>query len=72
MQAVVAKLPLSGTREGTDLTSLARDHLEQHPHFRGRLSGLRIEHRGKTLFLSGRVLSLYLNQLVKEVVRYLP
>jgi hypothetical protein len=72
MQAVVAKLPLSGTREGTDLTSLARDHLEQHPHFRGRLSGLRIEHRGKTLFLSGRLPSFYLKQLVQEAVRYLP
>jgi hypothetical protein len=72
MQAVVAKLPLSGTREGTDLTSLARDHLEQHPHFRGRLAGLRIEHRGRTLFLSGRLPSFYLKQLVQEAVRYLP
>jgi osmotically-inducible protein OsmY len=72
MQAVIAELPLAGSREGTDLSSLARDHLERHPHFRGRLTGLRIEHRGKTLFLSGRLPTFYLKQLVQEAVRHLP
>jgi hypothetical protein len=72
MQAVIAELPLASSREGTDLSSLARGHLEQHPHFRGRLTGLRIEHRGKTLFLSGRLPTFYLKQLVQEAVRYLP
>jgi hypothetical protein len=72
MQAVIAELPSAGTREGTDLSSLARVQLEQHPHFRGRLAGLRIEHRGRTLFLSGRVPTFYLKQLVQEAVRHLP
>jgi osmotically-inducible protein OsmY len=72
MQAVIAERPPAGTREAADLSSLARDQLERHPHFRGRLAGLRIEHRGKTLFLSGRVPTFYLKQLVQEAVRYLP
>ena len=72
MQAVIAERPPAGTREAADLSSLARDQLERHPHFRGRLTGLRIEHRGKTLFLSGRVPTFYLKQLVQEAVRYLP
>jgi hypothetical protein len=72
MQAVIAERPSASTRDGTDLSSLARNHLEHHPHFRGRLAGLRIEHRGKTLFLSGRVPTFYLKQLVQEAVRYLP
>ena len=72
MQAVVAELPSSSSREGTDLTSMARHQLERHPHFRGRLAGLRIEHRGRTLFLSGRLPTFYLKQLVQEAVRYLP
>jgi hypothetical protein len=72
MQAVIAELSSDSTRDGTDLTALARDHLERHPHFRGRLAGLRIEHRGRTLFLSGRLPTFYLKQLVQEAVRHLP
>lgn len=72
MQAVIAELPLQGTREETDLTALARDHLQRHPHFRGRLAGLQVEHRGRTLFLSGRLPTFYLKQLVQEAVRNLP
>lgn len=72
MQAVIADRPSDSPREGTDLSSLACDHLEQHPHFRGRLSGLRIEQRGRTLFLSGRLPTFYLKQLVQEAVRHLP
>jgi BON domain len=72
MQAVVAELPLPSTRDRTDLTKLAREHLDRHPHFRGRLAGLCIEHRGRTLFLSGRLPTFYLKQLVQEAVRYLP
>jgi osmotically-inducible protein OsmY len=72
MQAVIAEMPVRGTREDTDLTTLARDHLERHPHFRGRLVGLQIEHRGRTLFLSGRLPTFYLKQLVQEAVRNLP
>jgi BON domain len=72
MQAVIAELPSPSAREGTDLTTLARHHLDRHPHFRGRLTGLRIEHRGRTLFLSGRLPTFYLKQLVQEAVRHLP
>jgi osmotically-inducible protein OsmY len=76
MQAAIAELPstLPSTSkpERADLSSLARLHLERHPHFRGRLSGLRIEHRGTTLLLSGRLPTFYLKQLVQEAVRHLP
>jgi hypothetical protein len=73
MQAAVAERPsTTSTVEWTDLSKLARQHLEDHPHFRGRLAGLRIEHRGRTLFLSGRLPTFYLKQLVQEAVRHLP
>jgi BON domain len=72
MQAVLAERPSTSTSERTELSTLARQHLENHPHFRGRLAGLRIEQRGKTLFLKGRLPTFYLKQLVQEAVRYLP
>jgi hypothetical protein len=72
MQAALAELPLSYAPEWTDLTTLARQHLERHPHFRGRLKALRIEHRGRTLVLSGRLPTFYLKQLLQETVRHLP
>jgi hypothetical protein len=78
MQAALAEFPSKKFEERfhvpdrSDLSSLARQHLEHHPHFRGRLRGLRIEHRGKTLFLSGRLPTFYLKQLVQEAVRHLP
>jgi hypothetical protein len=72
MQAALAELPSTRTTERTDLAKMAQQHLERHPHFRGRLTGLRIENHGKTLFLSGRLPTFYLKQLVQEAVRYLP
>jgi hypothetical protein len=72
MQAALAEAPSTRSTERTDIAGLARQHLEHHPHFRGRLGGLRIEHRGKTLQLSGRLPTFYLKQLVQEAVRHLP
>jgi hypothetical protein len=72
MQAAVAELPSTRLTERADLANLAKQHLERHPHFRGRIADLRIENRGKTLFLSGRLPSFYLKQLVQEAVRHLP
>jgi hypothetical protein len=72
MQAALAELPVSRAQERTDLTTLARQHLERHPHFRGRLNGLRIEQRARTLILSGRLPTFYLKQLLQETVRHLP
>lgn len=54
------------------LTDLARRKLEQHPHFHGHTSALRIEQRGSTLCLSGRLPSFYLKQLVQEALLGLP
>jgi hypothetical protein len=51
---------------------LARQSLERHPHFRGRVHGLSIEQRGKTLCLSGRLPTFYLKQLVQETLRHVP
>ena len=72
MQAAVAELPSTRASERTDLANMAKQHLERHPHFRGRLADLRIENRGKTLFLFGRLPMFYLKQLVQEAVRHLP
>ena len=77
MQAAVAELPSTTTtpkftQERSDLAVLARKHLECHPHFRGRLTGLRIEIRGQTVLLSGQLPTFYLKQLVQEAVLNLP
>ena len=72
MPAAIAELPLTSAPERTDLGHLARKHLECHPHFRGRLSGLHIEQRGRTLYISGQLPTFYLKQLVQEAVRNLP
>jgi hypothetical protein len=59
-------------REQPRLTDLARRKLEQHPHFHGHTNQLRIEQRGATLCLSGRLPSFYLKQLVQEALLRLP
>jgi hypothetical protein len=58
--------------ERADLSALARYHLENHPHFRGRVNEVAIDHDGRTLVLSGRLPTFYLKQLVQEAVRHVP
>jgi hypothetical protein len=72
MPAAVAEPAPKSISERADLSSLARQRLEHHPHFRGRTSGLSIEQRGKTLCLSGRLPTFYLKQLVQETIRHIP
>ncbi len=70
MQAAIAERPSTVTR--TDLSTMARQYLESHPHFRGRTSGVCIAHEGRNLFLTGRLPTFYLKQLVQEAVRHVP
>jgi hypothetical protein len=72
MHAAVLERPTTSTPERSDLTTLALLSLERHPHFRGRLNGLLIEQRGKTLCVSGRLPTFYLKQLVQETLRHVP
>ena len=76
MQAALAQRPTMSTPEradvSNDLTEIARHQLEHHPHFRGRSGGLTIEQRGGTLYISGRLPSFYLKQLVQEALRHVP
>ena len=72
MQAALAELTSEQSCERYDLSSLARQHLEHHPHFRGRVNDVFIEHKGRTLYLTGRVPTFYLKQLVQEAVRHVP
>jgi BON domain len=72
MQAALAELTSEQSCERYDLSSLARQHLEHHPQFRGRINDVFIEHRGRTLYLTGRVPTFYLKQLVQEAVRHVP
>jgi len=72
MQSVLLNPPVAPTCERSNLSSLARDYLEHHPHFRGRISDVSIEHEGRTLFLTGRLPTFYLKQLVQEAVRHVP
>ena len=72
MQAALLDRPTAQSCERFDLSALARQHLERHPHFRGRVSDVFIEHRGRTLVLTGRLPTFYLKQLVQEAVRHVP
>jgi hypothetical protein len=72
MQSALMDMPPAPTCERYDLSLLARRHLEHHPHFRGRISDVSIEHRGRTLVLKGRLPTFYLKQLVQEAVRHVP
>ena len=58
-----AELPSSET------VSSIRALLEQHPHFRGRTSLLKIESICGSLVLSGRLPSYYLKQLLQEAIK---
>jgi hypothetical protein len=71
MHLALAERPTT-TRDRRDLSTLAKQYLERHPHFRGRVNGVRIEHEGQDLFLSGRLPTFYLKQLVQEAVRHVP
>jgi osmotically-inducible protein OsmY len=70
MQATFIERLVSPSRN--DLCSVARQYLESHPHFRGRCSAVSITQQGRNLFLTGRLPSFYLKQLVQEAVRHVP
>jgi hypothetical protein len=72
MQSAVATQPLTTTSNRGELSAVARQQLERHPHFRGRVNALTIDQHGKTLYLAGQLPTFYLKQLVQEVVRRLP
>jgi hypothetical protein len=72
MQAALIDRPVVATCERSNLSTLARDYLEHHPHFRGRISDVTIQHEGRTLLLTGRLPTFYLKQLVQEAVRHVP
>ena len=70
--AVLVDHSSSSSRERPDLSGIARNYLEGHPHFRGRMNDVAISHDGRTLVLTGRLPSFYLKQLVQEAVRHVP
>jgi hypothetical protein len=47
----------------------AADRLAQNPYFRGRQLRLRLEWRGETLVVCGRVATFYLKQQVQTVLK---
>ena len=75
MQAAVAERTSTqsrGDQSRHDLSAVARQYLESHPHFRGRTNGVCIAHEGPNLFLTGRLPTFYLKQLVQEAMRHVP
>jgi hypothetical protein len=70
MQAALAERTTTQTR--SDLSTIARQYLESHPHFRGRSAGVSIAQEGSNLFVTGRLPSFYLKQLVQEALRHVP
>ena len=71
MPSAIAERVTTST-ERTNLSEVARNYLEAHPQFRGRLNDVAIVHEGRTLFLTGRLPTFYLKQLVQEAVRHVP
>jgi osmotically-inducible protein OsmY len=72
MQAALARQPVSPAAERVNLIDCAREQLENHPHFRGRLESVAIEEHGKVLYLSGQLPTFYLKQLAQETLRRVP
>ncbi len=72
MQSALLDQPSTQSCERYDLSMLARQYLEHHPHFRGRVNDVFIEHNGRTLQLTGKLPTFYLKQLVQEAVRHVP
>jgi osmotically-inducible protein OsmY len=72
MQVALQSAPAAPTCERSNLSTLTRDYLERHPHFRGRINDVSIDHEGRTVFLTGRLPTFYLKQLVQEAVRHVP
>lgn len=72
MHMALAERPTIKSRERNDLSTVARHELARHPHFRGRVCDVRIKHEGRNLYLSGRLPTFYLKQLVQEAVRHVP
>ena len=72
MQLALADPPIAPTCERTNISTLARDYLHHHPHFRGRVNNVSIQHEGHTLYLTGNLPTFYLKQLVQEAVRHVP
>lgn len=70
MQVAIAERSASSVRN--DLSTIAKQYLESHPHFRGRTNGVLIDQDGRDLCLSGRLPTFYLKQLVQEAVRHVP
>jgi hypothetical protein len=70
MQSTLVERPSKPARN--DLSAVARQYLESHPHFRGRTNGVSIAQDGRNLFLTGRLPTFYLKQLVQEAVRHVP
>jgi hypothetical protein len=60
------------TPKQAELVDLAREQLEQHPHFRGRAGALSIDQRGQTLYMYGQLPTFYLKQLAQETLLNLP
>ena len=72
MQAALARQPVTSVPERVNLIDSAREQLENHPHFRGRLESVSIDERGKVLYLSGQLPTFYLKQLAQETLRRVP
>jgi hypothetical protein len=70
MQTAVAERPTTPAR--TDLTAVAKQCLESHPHFRGRLKAVSISQKGRDLFITGQLPTFYLKQMVQETLRHVP
>jgi len=70
--AIAERATVASSNNHANLSDVARNFLEAHPHFRGRLGDVAIVDEGKTITLRGRLPSFYLKQLVQEAVRHVP
>lgn len=59
-------------RETNATVSQIHERLEGHPRFRGRIHLLRIEAKGGSVVVSGRLPNYYLKQLLQEAIKAIP
>jgi osmotically-inducible protein OsmY len=70
--ALLQPAPAVELEDQANLSEMARHLLANHPHFRGRVDDVAIDHEGRTLLLFGKLPTFYLKQLVQEAVRQVP
>ncbi|MEM1303350.1 MAG: BON domain-containing protein [Planctomycetota bacterium] len=65
-------IPSPSDATGSSIVGLARERLQDHPHFRGHEKDVTVDDDCGRLVLTGRLPSFYLKQMLQSILRDLP